>query len=187
MRLIAAVAAFLIGLSVSGCAKTPPAKSPTRTLAPTVPRMVVQLVAQFVSEDRGVEVAAVDLILSDGSHAVGNCFKFMAMPDCIVEPFVPEKRVFFSCTNTQRTVEASCIKDEFYYADRRGNDLLVYGQRGTVTYHITGSWDSWVPGKLDKPAFNPNWTAYCNDGTYSYSRDRSGTCSDHGGVYTWHP
>jgi hypothetical protein len=28
-------------------------------------------------------------------------------------------------------------------------------------------------------------TARCSDGTYSYSQQRSGTCSHHGGVATW--
>jgi hypothetical protein len=28
-------------------------------------------------------------------------------------------------------------------------------------------------------------TAECEDGTYSFSESRSGTCSDHGGVRTW--
>ncbi len=28
-------------------------------------------------------------------------------------------------------------------------------------------------------------TALCNDGTYSYSQHRSGTCSHHGGVAQW--
>ena len=31
----------------------------------------------------------------------------------------------------------------------------------------------------------PGATARCNDGTYSYSQHRSGTCSHHGGVATW--
>jgi Protein of unknown function (DUF3761) len=30
-------------------------------------------------------------------------------------------------------------------------------------------------------------TAICNDGTYSYSQTRSGTCSHHGGVRQWCP
>ncbi len=29
-------------------------------------------------------------------------------------------------------------------------------------------------------------SAKCRDGTYSYSQHRSGTCSHHGGVATWH-
>lgn len=28
-------------------------------------------------------------------------------------------------------------------------------------------------------------TAICNDGTYSYSQNRRGTCSHHGGVREW--
>ena len=31
----------------------------------------------------------------------------------------------------------------------------------------------------------PGATALCNDGTYSYSQHRSGTCSHHGGVKQW--
>ena len=31
----------------------------------------------------------------------------------------------------------------------------------------------------------PGATARCNDGTYSYSQHRSGTCSHHGGVAAW--
>ena len=30
-----------------------------------------------------------------------------------------------------------------------------------------------------------NATALCNDGTYSYSKHRQGTCSHHGGVKRW--
>jgi len=30
-------------------------------------------------------------------------------------------------------------------------------------------------------------TAQCKDGTYSFSKHRSGTCSHHGGVKTWLP
>jgi hypothetical protein len=35
------------------------------------------------------------------------------------------------------------------------------------------------------PAAPAGATAICNDGTYSYSRHRSGTCSHHGGVREW--
>lgn len=36
-------------------------------------------------------------------------------------------------------------------------------------------------------ATGPNGaTAQCNDGTYSHSAHRSGTCSHHGGVKTWY-
>ncbi|MFL2756376.1 MAG: DUF3761 domain-containing protein [Dehalococcoidia bacterium] len=32
---------------------------------------------------------------------------------------------------------------------------------------------------------NESPTAICKDGTVSYSTNRSGTCSHHGGVQTW--
>jgi hypothetical protein len=35
------------------------------------------------------------------------------------------------------------------------------------------------------PAAPAGATAICNDGTYSYSQHRSGTCSHHGGVRVW--
>ncbi|WP_406637930.1 DUF3761 domain-containing protein [Amycolatopsis sp. WGS_07] len=39
---------------------------------------------------------------------------------------------------------------------------------------------------VHRPDSNPSGaTARCNDGTYSYSQHRSGTCSHHGGVKQW--
>lgn len=39
---------------------------------------------------------------------------------------------------------------------------------------------------VHRPSDNPaGATAQCKDGSYSYSRHRSGTCSGHGGVRTW--
>ena len=39
---------------------------------------------------------------------------------------------------------------------------------------------------VHRPSDNPSGaTAQCQDGTYSYSQHRSGTCSGHGGVKTW--
>jgi Protein of unknown function (DUF3761) len=39
------------------------------------------------------------------------------------------------------------------------------------------------PRQADAPP--PGATAQCNDGTYSFSTHRSGTCSHHGGVRRW--
>ncbi|MGW4401608.1 DUF3761 domain-containing protein [Amycolatopsis nivea] len=39
---------------------------------------------------------------------------------------------------------------------------------------------------VHRPDSNPSGaTAQCDDGTYSYSQHRSGTCSHHGGVKQW--
>jgi Protein of unknown function (DUF3761) len=48
----------------------------------------------------------------------------------------------------------------------------------------------WVPSPSSNPNLEPGGpgpSAICADGTYSYSRNRSGTCSWHGGVATWLP
>jgi len=40
--------------------------------------------------------------------------------------------------------------------------------------------------QVPSPSSNPSGaTAQCNDGTYSYSQNHSGTCSHHGGVASW--
>ena len=46
-----------------------------------------------------------------------------------------------------------------------------------------------VPPPVNQPPAGPpaGATALCNDGTYSDSQTRSGTCSHHGGVNRWLP
>ncbi len=43
--------------------------------------------------------------------------------------------------------------------------------------------------KVQSPTYYPSTpsgaTAQCEDGTYSFSQSRSGTCSHHGGVQSW--
>lgn len=44
----------------------------------------------------------------------------------------------------------------------------------------------WVPSPQQSPnGPPPGASAQCNDGTYSFSRHHSGTCSHHGGVRRW--
>ncbi len=42
-----------------------------------------------------------------------------------------------------------------------------------------------VPAAASGGSAPPGATARCNDGTYSFSQHRSGTCSHHGGVAAW--
>ena len=42
-----------------------------------------------------------------------------------------------------------------------------------------------IPSPVDAPSAPAGATAQCNDGTYSFSAHRSGTCSHHGGVAQW--
>ncbi|WP_412000799.1 DUF3761 domain-containing protein [Nocardia sp. CWNU-33] len=47
------------------------------------------------------------------------------------------------------------------------------------------SYDQCVHRPESAAAPPPGATARCKDGTYSFSKNRSGTCSGHGGVATW--
>ncbi|HWB21527.1 MAG TPA: DUF3761 domain-containing protein [Gaiellaceae bacterium] len=42
-----------------------------------------------------------------------------------------------------------------------------------------------IQGPTASPTVPSGATAQCKDGTYSFSQNRSGTCSGHGGVATW--
>jgi hypothetical protein len=42
-----------------------------------------------------------------------------------------------------------------------------------------------VPRPQQAPSAPDGATAKCKDGTYSFSQNRSGTCSHHGGVAQW--
>lgn len=152
---------------------------------PKPPKMTVQLYAERIVTNGIPTIIDVFLVLPDGSKAIGHCLQMIGGSPCHVDSFVPEKRVVQDCVDAKQTIQASCFTNETYYADRSGNEITVYGENGKVTYHITGSWDSFELGKLPPSNFDPNWTAYCRDGTYSYSRNDAGTCSEHGGVYSW--
>lgn len=60
---------------------------------------------------------------------------------------------------------------------------------GTASAGTPGYYNSdgiWVPSPSTDPGLTPSGpTAICNDGTYSYSLNASGTCSWHGGVQSW--
>jgi hypothetical protein len=61
---------------------------------------------------------------------------------------------------------------------RMGSALIALGIAGFLAAGVLAA-----PGAVrDAP---PGATALCNDGTYSFSQTRSGTCSHHGGVAQW--
>ena len=154
---------------------------------PQPPKIVVQLYAQTIFSNPYGSLVRVYLGLPDGSRGMATCSSYLGNPTCTVDAFAPEKRITGDCVDSKHTIQAICITSEFYYATRAGNDLTLYAANGPITYHLTGSWDSFEAGTLSpkKPEFDPNWTAVCRDGSFSYSRSRSGTCSDHGGVSYW--
>jgi hypothetical protein len=56
------------------------------------------------------------------------------------------------------------------------------GARPTV---IDTRWPTATAGPSSDGGSGSGASAICNDGTYSYSRHRRGTCSWHGGVRQW--
>ena len=60
----------------------------------------------------------------------------------------------------------------------------VPGKINDISYNVTEGIDWITPLILSGDIYA---TARCNDGTYSYSSNRSGTCSHHGGVKEWLP
>ena len=65
----------------------------------------------------------------------------------------------------KETVKSNNLSNDNYYTNSRGN-------------------------KVHSPAYAPSRpagaSAKCRDGTYSFSQNRRGTCSHHGGVATWY-
>ena len=56
------------------------------------------------------------------------------------------------------------------------------GKHGHGYRNVDGDW---VPSPQDSPSPPAGATAQCNDGKYSFSKHRRGTCSHHGGVKRW--
>jgi uncharacterized protein YraI len=59
---------------------------------------------------------------------------------------------------------------------------IVRGSHGGYV-NALGNFVSSPKARIDGPPAGA--TARCRDGTYSFSRSRSGTCSNHGGVSRW--
>ncbi len=58
-------------------------------------------------------------------------------------------------------------------------------RRGTVRYY-TNTYGNRVQSPTYYNSRPAGATALCNDGTYSFSQSRRGTCSHHGGVARWY-
>lgn len=155
---------------------------------PPAPNMSIQLVGEQWYIPPQPPAIMFFLVLPDGAHATATCFipQVQGMKPCGVEAFAAEKRETHSCVAPNGS-QASCFAEEFYKANRTGNDLVVYSGNGASYMNIVGKWET-LPVETVPKAFapsRPTWTAICNDDSISYSAERSGTCSDHHGVKVW--
>jgi hypothetical protein len=103
------------------------------------PKMKVQLYGERVELGKGIDWYYVYLILPNGDHALGMCGQTVGNL-CKVESFAPEKRKSSTCQVGDPPLKITCYASETYEADRKKNDITLYGGAGKVTYHIYGSW-----------------------------------------------
>jgi hypothetical protein len=105
------------------------------------PKMKVQLYGERFENGGGISWVYVYLILPNGDHAQGMCGQTIGQPSCTLESFAPEKRKPSECTLPNKpSIKMTCYESEMYEADRKKNDITLYGGSGKVTYHIYGSW-----------------------------------------------
>lgn len=67
------------------------------------------------------------------------------------------------------------------------NGIYIAPAPAPQTTCVNGSYINTAGQTVCRPSYenNGNATAICKDGTYSYSQNRRGTCSHHGGVQNW--
>jgi hypothetical protein len=103
------------------------------------PKMKVQLYGERFENKNGATFVYVYLVLPNGDHAEGMCMQVVS--HCTIESFAPEKRRKSACTlPSDPSITMTCYESETYEADRKKNDITVYGGSGKITYHIYGFW-----------------------------------------------
>jgi len=114
------------------------------TLMAKKEKIVVQLYAMDTEWPATVAISVeVYLILPDGTHVHGQCFK-VALDNsrCApVETFHAETRQSGQCTPKDGPNHGEhCVYQERYKAERNGNDITLFAANGKITFHIDRSW-----------------------------------------------
>ncbi len=79
-------------------------------------------------------------IFPDGSHAVLACVDLVDKDCGGIEPIAPEKTALPTCKKVVEVEICTQKNPGFYQAKRSKNDLVIYGPKGKLKYHIVGSW-----------------------------------------------
>ena len=110
----------------------------------------------------------------------------ITLVSCLVAiaPVFAQNRIVKSYANlrTQSNVNSTVIEVLSRGALSEGNHTYIPTTR--VRYY-TNSAGQRVQSPTYYPSVPRGATARCVDGTYSFSRNRRGTCSHHGGVAQW--
>lgn len=84
--------------------------------------------------------------------------------------------------NSEKSYQPTNSINSYYKTSR--NNSGYSGQSSTIRYYINTNGE-----RVQSPTYYESQpegaTALCRDGTYSFSRNRRGTCSGHGGVQKW--
>jgi len=78
-------------------------------------------------------------ILPDGSHALLICLAGVDKDCAGIAPQAPEKSTL-KCETAGNIVTCTDKNLGVYEAKRDKNDLVIYGPKGKLKYHIAGSW-----------------------------------------------
>jgi len=78
-------------------------------------------------------------ILPDGSHALLICLVGVDKDCAGIAPMAPEKSTL-KCETAENVVTCTDKNLGVYEAKRDKNDLVIYGPKGKLKYHIAGSW-----------------------------------------------
>src|ERR1700674_5788139 len=101
------------------------------------PKMGVQVYGDRAEFKDGIQWVYVYLIMPNGDHAQGLCGQAGGQPTCTLESFAPEKRKKSTCKlPKESSTKITCYEYEIYEADRKKNDITLYGGSGKITYHI---------------------------------------------------
>lgn len=96
---------------------------------------------------------------------------------------------YFDGKETGRTVKSDTVTTQPVTQIVNNGTYVAPAPQTSTQSQTQSSGDGYtnVDGNyVNSPSSNPaGATAQCNDGTYSYSQHRSGTCSHHGGVAQW--
>jgi hypothetical protein len=79
-------------------------------------------------------------IFPDGSHALLACIGGYDKECAGISPIAPEKTALPTCENVGEVETCTQQNLGFYEIKRDKSDIVIYGPKGKLKYHIIGSW-----------------------------------------------
>lgn len=168
----------------------------SRRKLPANPWLRGGLVAAGVLVVGGVAFAGHDGASSTPTVPLGTVSTFTTVPSVLYSPVAPDSATPVpapvtttvvvppapATTEVPATTEAAVPPQDT--GDAGGSESSGGGGACGVDYYRNSDGQC-VHDPVQAPSAPSGATAECKDGTYSFSKHRSGTCSGHGGVAEW--